>query len=743
MYLRILIPIIFFMFLFSTPVLADIFSQPPDSAFEDDGTDVLSQVNVSDDVRAELDMSSLDKTDSIDANWTNNNIPENSTINSVIYYFEHYENQASRVDLKVYWYNGTQWIQVCSPSTASTDTISSCDLTSYITNVSQANNVFLRFEASRLSGGTQYAYVDYMNLTVNYTPPAIVFTNLSIWDDTDFYIKRVNETIGFYANYSNSSDPILNASCIIGFNISGGWEYYNMSYNLTSSLYEYYRSFSDNGTFNWNVTCSKTGYQTRTESDTFIVYPPAEPSVEVVESVYYACPSTVYYKIQRTGSTDYYIRILDNALQTKDYSGPFSYSTYYGNYTLGSEASLGNWTAKVEDAFFRVEVNKSFVVKARPESQPMTVISTDYYGIASSSDSEINVYTVGKVISCNITVNDRTGELKYSQSHLFDNVSTLTMSSLGGTGWQYPALIHVQCNDSAVVTSGPSTEGMYSFLTPSQLSSTYYGIIKQAGSVRISAPFGSLSYVVKTLDATGGVKQTISGTIPVNGSVEEEYAAASSIIIELNGTGIVVYEPDGTEALLYSSDSLSSKLAVPIYDKTGTSVIVFAVSGPAELNFTIYPQVGYIPTLGVCNVLKTLGSNQTEEYSISTILRECDKFKDFASNPLGTLVVSSNEKIVMAANPWSGSSIDQPAYKYGNFYLKGYFASSTSSLDYLLFIPSADTYVYVNGEDTNTTTVYSTYAGTVNTNYLNISSTKPIAVSVGYSGESTLVVVGE
>ncbi len=103
-------------------------------------------------------------------------------------------------------------------------------------------------------------------------------SQLEIWDDTDTETKYTGEQIYFYANYSNatSSEPIYGTgvTCNISFNISGTWTAWEeMTYNSTSLLYEYNRSFSTAGTFLWNVSCdgSALGYDPLNASDNVTV----------------------------------------------------------------------------------------------------------------------------------------------------------------------------------------------------------------------------------------------------------------------------------------------------------------------------------------------------------------------------------------------------------------------------------------------------------------------------------------
>ncbi|KAF5425942.1 Lysophospholipase L1, partial [Candidatus Methanomarinus sp.] len=85
--------------------------------------------------------------------------------------------------------------------------------------------------------------------------------NLTIWDDTDpeggSQTKYSRDQIKFYANYTNrtSGQPINETGvyCNISFNVTPNGPF-GMTFNSSSLLYEYNRSFPTSGTFNWNVT---------------------------------------------------------------------------------------------------------------------------------------------------------------------------------------------------------------------------------------------------------------------------------------------------------------------------------------------------------------------------------------------------------------------------------------------------------------------------------------------------------
>ena len=89
----------------------------------------------------------------------------------------------------------------------------------------------------------------------------------------------------FYANFTNSSNPINGTDiyCEIKFNLTGSWSVpENMTFNDTSMLYEYNRSFSTSGNRDFNVLCngSIVGYDIINTTDNFIITgPPANGTV--------------------------------------------------------------------------------------------------------------------------------------------------------------------------------------------------------------------------------------------------------------------------------------------------------------------------------------------------------------------------------------------------------------------------------------------------------------------------------
>jgi hypothetical protein len=69
---------------------------------------------------------------------------------------------------------------------------------------------------------------------------------------------------------------IQDVNCIVQFNDSVSA---NMTWNQTSGLWDYNRSFSSNGLHDWNVTCSKGGYNTSIQTSAVNITPNEAPNV--------------------------------------------------------------------------------------------------------------------------------------------------------------------------------------------------------------------------------------------------------------------------------------------------------------------------------------------------------------------------------------------------------------------------------------------------------------------------------
>jgi len=82
-------------------------------------------------------------------------------------------------------------------------------------------------------------------------------SQLRVWDNTDN--ERVTGgNITFYANYTDKSDSSPIAAAVCNASFSDG--VFDMTYNGSSLMYEYNRSFASSGVYGYNVSCSAVGY---------------------------------------------------------------------------------------------------------------------------------------------------------------------------------------------------------------------------------------------------------------------------------------------------------------------------------------------------------------------------------------------------------------------------------------------------------------------------------------------------
>ncbi|MCK5643605.1 MAG: hypothetical protein KAJ19_22590, partial [Gammaproteobacteria bacterium] len=236
-----------------------IIDEIPDSAADDDGTNVLTEVSSDDSSYATLNVyksggSSSDYEDYIESSWNDNGIPSGSTINSVVYYFKHYESSTTP-DLTIRWYDGSVWTEVYDAPETTSEQTHNYNLTSYIDTVAEANNVTLRYRWY-YSGGSTWDYdthLNYEHLEIAYTPPGSgsppTITNVASSTPT-----RTTVRITWDTNQSDSNNRVIYST---NSDLSGStWSSWDndtdsVDVHLTSLSSEttyYYSAYSYNGT---------------------------------------------------------------------------------------------------------------------------------------------------------------------------------------------------------------------------------------------------------------------------------------------------------------------------------------------------------------------------------------------------------------------------------------------------------------------------------------------------------------
>ena len=148
----------------------------PKSAFDSAGTNVTGEVKQSDGVYAAIEVWHGESY--VELNFVTD-IPDGSTIESVIFFYKHYETVDDGVYIDVWDADGANWVRYTG-NIRGVDTTDSQDLTSIINTEAEAENSKIRYVCYDRRGTSEYGYLDhaYLNITYSYvpdtTPPAKV-----------------------------------------------------------------------------------------------------------------------------------------------------------------------------------------------------------------------------------------------------------------------------------------------------------------------------------------------------------------------------------------------------------------------------------------------------------------------------------------------------------------------------------------------------------------------------------------
>ena len=266
--------------------------------------------------------------------------------------------------------------------------------------------------------------------------------NLTVWDETDTVVKYISDPVTFYANYTRSvgNSPIANASCNISLDTPYGWTApANMSYNATSGLYYYNRTFNFTGTYNFSVDCSKANVQPMNAISDYVI---SLRGVYVYtdQGTYSAC-NIIFYKIwvydQNDGLLGANLSISiynsSNSLQntTSASTGNGGTGIYLGEYALNSTADLGEWQI-IAIADNLVKGTRNFFVGT---AQTKWKIDIDF-----TPDSI--VYLNGTSITMNFTVWNKdgaraTGLLPGGIQAFIDSTNVTSSLAASGEGYTY------------------------------------------------------------------------------------------------------------------------------------------------------------------------------------------------------------------------------------------------------------------------------------------------------------------
>ena len=188
---------------------------------------------------------------------------------------------------------------------------------------------------------------------------------LEIWDSNDpkggsRVIPRKNKTM-FYANYTNASGHPINVSldalahCNFSVSVLGSWESRPMAYNITSQMYEFNRTFTDNGTYAWNVSCSAFNYDRQSANNSVHIGNSTE--LRAAEAGLTWMPSP----------------------------------TYVGNRTTINVTIYNDGTLWVTDVNISVYINESYLNSTKMNISEVSSNKTSFFWYATKGDSLIKV----------------------------------------------------------------------------------------------------------------------------------------------------------------------------------------------------------------------------------------------------------------------------------------------------------------------------------------------------------------
>jgi parallel beta-helix repeat protein len=269
---------------------------------------------------------------------------------------------------------------------------------------------------------------------------------LTIWDDTDseegFQVYGPGQNGTFYARYYNSTSGLpINASgdyCEVEFNSNGNW--FNMTFNGSSGLYEINRSSPQTGVFPWNVSCHSQGYDALNDTD--YVHVSAAEVTEYADYFRLRIINTNAYRDEfyvwkdsvlfANSPDDYWAKIIPTLHL---YNG-----TYWNNYTASdvtwdTKETLGNNTpeAKVHfhgtkgandiDVWFTLNMTKNYITikpqihTAAPFDDSMFSLNITDIKIANTTDDDnVSYYNAsGAYKSFNLSNASFTGAVLESQ----------------------------------------------------------------------------------------------------------------------------------------------------------------------------------------------------------------------------------------------------------------------------------------------------------------------------------------
>ena len=339
----------------------------PTSAYDDSGNNVLTKVSSSDNNYAQLTVSRFSSPHYIESNWTNANIPAQAAVTSVIYSFEHYESSTTREDITIELWDGSSWVQVCDPSERTSEGTDSCDLSSYITTPSQANNIAIRYKDTDTGGGSWFSsystYLDYENIQINYQINHAPTQDNPILNST-YGTNKTNENLTCYNQSTYDADGDIVKNIYNWFKNGTPITLLNMPFEGTpnSTYVRDYSTYGNNADKVVNATWLKTGgydgrgaysFDNTAESTAYIRVP--NSTSLVLKNTGYTITAWIYPK---SFGDNNYGRIVEKSDAGNTEGTIFYLNNYSGQETLRLYHANGNTYSYADAVNNAVKLNQ-------------------------------------------------------------------------------------------------------------------------------------------------------------------------------------------------------------------------------------------------------------------------------------------------------------------------------------------------------------------------------------------------
>ena len=210
----------------------------PESAFDSTGNDVTTKVCSSDNEYAVLTVRKGEEA-YVETNFVAD-IPDGSTIDSVVLYYEHHEtSKLDSIYVEVYDSDFATWVRY-SGTTSGTDILDTQDITAEINTATEAENNWIRYVCYESGGKAEKGYLDlaYLNITYLYvpdtTPPSkVIGETVTTVSCTQLNVSWTANTEPDLDHYNVYRSEIPDASILVASPTTNSYSDTGLSANAT------------------------------------------------------------------------------------------------------------------------------------------------------------------------------------------------------------------------------------------------------------------------------------------------------------------------------------------------------------------------------------------------------------------------------------------------------------------------------------------------------------------------------